>query len=121
MKKFTKIALITALVMLVTGGILTAGGILFGASPKAFLDGLERSTENNHVFYRWFGTDWLERLTDLDDLEEMGEEWENYWQERGESWTRDWSDETGVRMMKPVSAIWTGPRPARGAALRLQG
>ena len=99
MKKFTKIALITALVMLVTGGILTAGGILFGASPKAFLDGLERSTENNHVFYRWFGTDWLERLTDLDDLEEMGEEWENYWEERGESWTRDWSDETGVRNM----------------------
>lgn len=99
MKKFTKIALITALVMLVTGGILTAGGILFGASPKAFLDGLERSTENNHVFYRWFGTNWLERLTDLDDLEEMGEEWENYWEERGESWTRDWSDETGVRNM----------------------
>ena len=99
MKKFTKIALITALVMLVTGGILTAGGILFGASPKAFLDGLERSTENNHVFNRWFGADWLERLTDLDDLEEMGEEWENYWQERGESWTRDWSDETGVRNM----------------------
>ena len=99
MKKFTKIALITALVMLITGGILTAGGILFGASPKAFLDGLERSTENNHVFNRWFGTDWLERLTDLDDLEEMGEEWENYWQERGESWTRDWSDETGVRNM----------------------
>ena len=99
MKKFTKIALITALVMLITGGILTAGGILFGASPKAFLDGLERSTENNHVFNRWFGTDWLERLTDLDDLEEMGEEWENYWEERGESWTRDWSDETGVRNM----------------------
>ena len=99
MKKFTKIALITALVMLITGGILTAGGILFGASPKAFLDGLERSTENNHVFYRWFGTNWLERLTDLDDLEEMGEEWENYWEERGESWTRDWSDETGVRNM----------------------
>ena len=99
MKKFTKIALITALVMLITGGVLTAGGILFGASPKAFLDGLERSTENNHVFNRWFGADWLERLTDLDDLEEMGEEWENYWQERGESWTRDWSDETGVRNM----------------------
>ena len=99
MKKFTKIALITALVMLITGGVLTAGGILFGASPKAFLDGLERSTENNHVFNRWFGTDWLERLTDLDDLEEMGEEWENYWEERGESWTRDWSDETGVRNM----------------------
>ena len=99
MKKFTKIALITALVMLITGGILTAGGILFGASPKAFLDGLERSTENNHVFNRWFGADWLERLTDLDDLEEMGEEWENYWEKRGESWTRDWSDETGVRNM----------------------
>ena len=99
MKKFTKIALITALVMLITGGVLTAGGILFGASPKAFLDGLERSTENNHVFNRWFGADWLERLTDLDDLEEMGEEWENYWEERGESWTRDWSDETGVRNM----------------------
>ena len=99
MKKFTKIALITALVMLITGGVLTAGGILFGASPKAFLDGLERSTENNHVFNRWFGADWLERLTDLDDLEEMGEEWENYWEKRGESWTRDWSDETGVRNM----------------------
>ncbi|HJD35461.1 MAG TPA: DUF4097 domain-containing protein, partial [Candidatus Blautia ornithocaccae] len=51
------------------------------------------------VFNRWFGTNWLERLTDLDDLEEMGEEWENYWEERGESWTRDWSDETGVRNM----------------------
>ena len=36
MKKFTKIALITALIMLITGGILTAGGILFGASPQAF-------------------------------------------------------------------------------------
>lgn len=99
MKKFTKIALITALVMLITGGVLTAGGILFGASPQAFLNGLERGTENNFVFNRWFGTNWLDRLTDLDNLEEMGEEWENYWQERGESWTRDWSDETGVRNM----------------------
>lgn len=96
MKKFTKIALITALVMLVTGGILMAGGILFGASPKAFLDGLERGTKNNYIFNRWFGNHWLERLTDLD---EIGEDWEDYWEDRGESWIREWSDETGVRNM----------------------
>ena len=71
MKKFTKIALITALVMLVTGGILTAGGILFGASPQAFMNGLERGTKNNSVFNRWFGNHWLERLTELDDLDEI--------------------------------------------------
>ena len=94
MKKFTKIALITALIMLITGGILTAGGILFGASPQAFLNG--------------FGTGWLERLTDLDDLEEIGEEWENYWEERGESWTRDWSDESGVRNMNWSEASQRG-------------
>lgn len=99
MKKFTKIALITALVMLVTGGILTAGGILFGASPQAFLNGLERGTKNNSFFNRWFGNNWLERLAGLDDLEKFGEDWEDYWEERGESWTRDWSDETGVRNM----------------------
>ena len=108
MKKFTKIALITALIMLITGGILTAGGILFGASPQAFLNGLERGTKNNSVFNRWFGTGWLERLTDLDDLEEIGEEWENYWEERGESWTRDWSDESGVRNMNWSEASQRG-------------
>ena len=99
MKKFTKIALITALVMLVTGGILTAGGILFGASPQAFMNGLERGTKNNSVFNRWFGNHWLERLTELDDLDEIGEDWEDYWEDRGESWIRDWSDETGIRNM----------------------
>ena len=108
MKKFTKIALITALIMLITGGILTAGGILFGASPQAFLNGLERGTKNNSVFNRWFGTGWLERLTDLDDLEEIGEEWENYWEERGESWIRDWSDESGVRNMNWSEASQRG-------------
>ncbi|HJB35546.1 MAG TPA: DUF4097 domain-containing protein [Candidatus Blautia merdipullorum] len=108
MKKFTKIALITALIMLITGGILTAGGILFGASPQAFLNGLERGTKNNSVFNRWFGTGWLERLTDLDDLEEIGEEWENYWEGRGESWIRDWSDETGVRNMNWSEASQKG-------------
>ncbi len=99
MKKFTKIALITALVMLITGGILTAGGILFGASPQAFMNGMERSAEKNDIFNRWFGMNWLDRLTGLDDLEKFGEDWEDYWEERGESWTRDWSDETGVRNM----------------------
>ena len=99
MKKFTKIALITALVMLITGGILTAGGILFGASPQAFMNGMERSAEKNDIFNRWFGMSWLDRLTGLDDLEKFGEDWEDYWEERGESWTRDWSDETGVRNM----------------------
>ena len=99
MKKFTKIALITALVMLVTGGILTAGGILFGASPQAFMNGLERGTKNNSVFNRWFGNHWLERLTDLEDLDEIGEDWEDYWEDRGESWIRDWPDETGIRNM----------------------
>ena len=99
MKKFTKITLITALVMLITGGILMAGGILFGASPKAFLNGLERGIGNNDIFYRWFGNHWLERLTDLDGLEEIGEEWEDFWKARGDSWIRDWSDETGVRNM----------------------
>ena len=99
MKKFTKIALITALIMLITGGILTAGGILFGASPQAFLNGLERGTKNNSVFNRWFGNHWLERLTELDDLDEIGEDWEEYWEDRGESWIRDWSDETGIRNM----------------------
>lgn len=99
MKKFTKIALITALVMLVTGGILTAGGILFGASPQAFMNGLERGTKNNSVFNRWFGNHWLERLTELDELDEIGEDWEEYWEDRGESWIRDWSDETGIRNM----------------------
>ena len=68
MKKFTKIALITALIMLITGGILTAGGILFGASPQAFLNGMERSAEKNDIFNRWFGMNWLDRLTGLDDL-----------------------------------------------------
>lgn len=92
MKKFTKIALITALVMLITGGILTAGGILFGASPQAFMNGMERSAEKNDIFNRWFGMNWLDRLTGLDDLEKFGEDWEDYWEERGESWTRDWSD-----------------------------
>ena len=99
MKKFTKIALITALVMLVTGGILTAGGILFGASPQAFMNGLERGTKNNSVFNRWFGNHWLERLTELDDLDEIGEDWEEYGEDQGESWIRDWSDETGIRNM----------------------
>ena len=99
MKKFTKIALITALIMLITGGILTAGGILFGASPQAFMNGMERSAEKNDIFNRWFGMNWLDRLTGLDDLEKFGEDWEDYWEERGESWTRDWSDETGVRNM----------------------
>ena len=99
MKKFTKITLITALVMLITGGILMAGGILFGASPKAFLNGLERGIGNNDIFYRWFGNHWLERLTDLDGLEEISEEWEDFWKARGDSWIRDWSDETGVRNM----------------------
>ena len=99
MKKFTKIALITAVVMLITGGNLTAGGILFGASPQAFMNGMERSAEKNDIFNRWFGMSWLDRLTGLDDLEKFGEDWEDYWEERGESWTRDWSDETGVRNM----------------------
>ena len=99
MKKFTKITLITALVMLITGGILMAGGILFGASPKAFLNGLERGIGNNDIFYRWFGNHWLERLTDLDGLEEISEEWEDFWKARGDSWIRDWSDETGVQNM----------------------
>ena len=99
MKKFTKIALITALIMLITGGILTAGGILFGASPQAFMNGMERSAEKNDIFNRWFGMNWLDRLTGLDDLEKFGEDWEDYWEERGESWTRDWSDETDVRNM----------------------
>ena len=107
MKKFTKIALITALVMLITGGILTAGGILFGASPQAFMNGMERSAEKNDIFNRWFGMNWLDRLTGLDDLEKFGRKEENPGPETG--------------LMKPVSAIWTGPRPARGAALRLQG
>lgn len=83
MKKFTKIALITALVLMVTGGILTAGGILFGASPKAFQEGLERGTENNSAFNRWFGNHWLERLTDLDGLEEFEEDWLDDWEDRG--------------------------------------
>ena len=87
MKKFTKIALITALVMLITGGILTAGGILFGASPQAFMNGMERSAEKNDIFNRWFGMNWLDRLTGLDDLEKFGEDWEDY------------CDETGVRNM----------------------
>lgn len=99
MKKFTKIALITALVMLVTGGILTAGGILFGASPQAFLSGLERDTENNSAFNRWFGNHWLERLTDMEGLEEFGEEWENYWEDRGRFRDGDWSEEKGNRNM----------------------
>ena len=108
MKKFTKIALITALVMLITGGILTAGGILFGASPQAFMNGMERSAEKNDIFNRWFGMNWLDRLTGLDDLEKFGEEWENYWEERGESWTRDWSDESGVRNMNWSEASQRG-------------
>ena len=108
MKKFTKIALITALIMLITGGILTAGGILFGASPQAFMNGMERSAEKNDIFNRWFGMNWLDRLTGLDDLEKFGEEWENYWEERGESWTRDWSDESGVRNMNWSEASQRG-------------
>lgn len=86
MRKFTKITLITALVMLVTGGILTAGGILFGASPKAFQDGLEKGARNNSIFNRWLENNWLERLTD----------WEDYWEEKGEDWVIDWRKETGI-------------------------
>ena len=108
MKKFTKIALITALIMLITGGILTAGGILFGASPQAFMNGMERSAEKNDIFNRWFGMNWLDRLTGLDDLEKFGEDWEDYWEERGESWTRDWSDESGVRNMNWSEASQRG-------------
>lgn len=89
MRKFTKITLITALVMLVTGGILTAGGILFGASPKAFQDGLEKGARNHSVFNRWLENNWLERLTD----------WEDYWEEKGEDWVIDWRKETGIRNM----------------------
>lgn len=90
MKKFTKIAAITALVMLVTGGILTAGGILFGASPEAFLNGLEKGIKYDYVFNRWFGSGWIERLKDLTDLEDLGTDWDEYWDEKGEQWTQDW-------------------------------
>ena len=110
MKKFTKIALITALIMLITGGILTAGGILFGASPQAFMNGMERSAEKNDIFNRWFGMSWLDRLTGLDDLEKFGKITGRKEENPG--------PETGL--MKPESAIWTGLRPAKRPALRLQ-
>ena len=108
MKKFTKIALITALVMLVTGGILTAGGILFGASPQAFMNGLERGTKNNSVFNRWFGNHWLEMIWMRS--ERTGKITGRIEENPG--------SETGL--MKQVSAIWIGPMPGKTPALTLQ-
>ena len=110
MKKFTKIALITALVMLVTGGDPYSRRNPFRGFPPGIHERLERGTKNNSVFNRWFGNHWLERLTT----------WRIWMRsERTGKITGRIEENPGSEtgLMKQVSAIWIGSDAGKKASI----
>lgn len=79
MKKFTKICLITALVLAVAGAVLTGAGMVSGASFQKFAENMEKSGVGytNKIY-------WLERIDERmehfeDRVEHYSEKWEEKW------------------------------------------
>lgn len=79
MKKFTKICLITALVLAVAGAVLIGAGMVSGASFQKFAENMEKSgvSYTNKIY-------WLERFDERmehfeDRVEHYSEKWEEKW------------------------------------------
>lgn len=75
MKKFTKICLITALVLAVAGAVLTGAGMVSGASFQKFAENMEKSgvSYTNKIY-------WLERFDErMEHFEERAEHYSEKW------------------------------------------
>ena len=93
MGKLTKISLITALVLFLTGTLLLAGGLVCGANHRDFVKGLEKNSRFQNFISRFTDRDWdtwdeldeldaLDRLDELDDIESW-QEWRDFWDNWG--------------------------------------
>ena len=78
MKKFTKICLITALVLAVAGAVLTGAGMVSGASFQKFAENMEKS-----------GVGYTNKIYWLDRIDERMEHFE----ERAEHYSEKWDDD----------------------------
>ncbi len=100
MRKLTKISLITALVLFLTGTLLLAGGLVCGANHRDFVKGLEKNSRFQNFISRFTDRDWdaldeldaLDRLDELDQLDELDDieswqDWRDFWD--------DWGHEEG--------------------------
>ena len=98
MKKFTKICLITALVLVVAGAVLTGAGMVSGASFQKFAKNMEKSgvSYTNKIY-------WLERFDER--MEHFEERVEHYSEKREEKCDDDhWENEEAYTETKSFEA-----------------
>ena len=82
MKKFTKICLITALVLAVAGAVLTGAGMVSGASFQKFAENMEKS-----------GVGYTNKIYWLDRIDERMEHFEDRVEHYSEKWEEKWDDD----------------------------